>query len=90
MAQQSITIQRDTSPIRRRPWLVRWYGEYNPGTHKQKRHCRSFARRKEAEQFAKIKEKQFDNGMLRDERTITLEEFGEKFLRCRRMEISPV
>ena len=48
MAKTKITIDKDTRKGRKKPWLVRWYGQYDP-TGKQKRHCKSFLLKKEAE-----------------------------------------
>ena len=80
MAELKISIQKDMRKIRKKPYLVRWIGEYNPHTGKQKKYCKSFTKRKEAELFAQQKQDEFDAGLSRDERHISLEQLCKKFL----------
>jgi len=80
MGRESVTIQKDTRPGRNRPWLVRWHGEYNPHTGKQKRYCRSFKTRALAEQFAVQKQSELNNGEARDPVNITLQELCDQYL----------
>ena len=80
MAELKISIQKDTRKIRKKVYLVRWSGEYNPHTGKQKRYSNSFARRKEAELFVQQKKDEFEAGLARDEVKITLKNLCDKFL----------
>jgi len=84
MARSKITIQKDNRAGRTRRWLVRWYGEYDPRTDKQKRYCESFERRKDAENLAQKLQREFDDGLCRDEKKITLRELTDRFLRVKR------
>jgi len=81
MAELKISIQRDTRKIRKKPYLVRWHGDYNPHSGKQRKYCKSFAKRKEAELFVQQKQDEFEAGLSRDEVKITLKNFCEKFLK---------
>ena len=65
---------------RKKPWLVRWYGEFDVRTCKRKRHSRSFARKVEAEQFTQQLKDDFDSGLPTGIRDITLEELMGKFM----------
>ncbi|MHC5185572.1 MAG: hypothetical protein ACYSPI_15120, partial [Planctomycetota bacterium] len=80
MAELKISIQRDTRKIRKKPYLVRYYGDFNPHTSKQRRYSKSFAKRKEAERFVQQKQDEFEAGLSRDERHITLKQLCDKFL----------
>ena len=80
MAELKISIHKDTRKSRKKPYLVRWYGEYNPHTGKQKRYSKSFTKRKEAEFFVKQKQDEFEAGLSRDQRHITLEQLCNKFI----------
>jgi len=86
MAELKISIQKDTRKIRKKPYLVRWYGEYDPHKGKQKRYSKSFTKRKEAEFFVQQKQDEFDAGLSRDERHITLEQLCNKFLSVKQKE----
>ena len=79
-----ITLSRDPRPIRKKPWLVRWKGDYNPITDTQKRYSKSFAKRKEAEAFIALKSQEFEDGLSRDQVNLTLERFWEKFERSQK------
>ena len=52
MPDTNTTITKDARKGRKKPWLVRWYSEYDPTTDTQKRHSKSFLKRKLAERFA--------------------------------------
>ncbi len=84
MKRFKINITKDTRPGRKSPYLVRWYGKYDPTIDKQKRYCKSFARRKDAERFISQKQSEFDEGLPRDQRNITLEDLCEKFQRVQK------
>lgn len=80
MSDSKISIYVDKRKGRKRPYLVRWYSEFSPHTGRQKRHSRSFAKRKEAERFVQQKKDEFEAGLPRDERYITLKQLCDKFL----------
>ena len=81
MSEFKISIQRDTRKIRKKPYLVRWHGAYDPHTDKQKRYSKSFAKRKDAERFVQQKKDEFELGLSRDTVKITLKDLCEKFLK---------
>ena len=81
MAELKISIQKDSRKGRTKPFLVRWTGEYNPHTGKQKRYSKSFAKRKEAERYVQTKQDEFELGLSRDTVRITLQELCDKFLK---------
>jgi site-specific recombinase XerD len=89
MAELKISIQKDKRKIRKKPYLVRWFGEYNPHTGKQKKYSKSFAKRKEADRFVQQKQDEFEAGLSRDERHITLEQLCEKFISVNQREYTP-
>ena len=62
-------------------WRVRWFGRYNPNTGKQKRYSKTFALRKDAERFIKVKDNEFERGTPRDASTETLKEYTVRWLR---------
>lgn len=74
-----ITIIKDERPGRVKPWLVRWYGEYDVRAGKHRRYCKSFTLRKDAEQFVEEKKAEFQVGMPRDQQDITLKQLCQKF-----------
>jgi integrase len=80
MSDFNISIQKDTRNIRKKPYLVRWVGEFDPHTGKQKRYCKSFEKRNYAERFVQKKKDEFESGMSRDEVNITLDQLCTKFL----------
>jgi integrase len=61
-------------------WRVRWFGEYNETTGKQKRHSKTFALRKDAERCIKVKDAEFERGAPRDPSKVTLKEYAERWL----------
>lgn len=67
-----------------RPWLVRWFGEYDPDAEKQRHYFKSFARKRDAETFQAAKQAELDRGGTRDRpKDITMSEFAERFLESR-------
>ena len=80
MAEFKVRIYTDKREGRKKPYLVRWQGEYNPHTGTQKRYCKSFEKRKHADQFAQQKTDEFEAGLSRDQRHITLKQLCDKFL----------
>lgn len=85
-----IGIYRDLRN-KRRPWVVRWYGEYVPASGKQRRYSKAFRLKVEAEEFQAQKRKEFAEGFIpRDGMPdVTLDSICKKFLRVRRPELSP-
>ena len=86
MSDFKIWIQKDTRNIRKKPYLVRWLGEFNPHTGKQKKYSKSFTKRKDAERFVQQKTDEFGGGLPRDEQNITLEQLCSKFLKVHQRE----
>ena len=69
-----IGIYRD--PRKKKPWVVRWYGDYDPTTGKQKRYSKAFVLKGEAEAFQLQKGGEFSCGQRRDKpEKLTLENF---------------
>jgi len=75
-----IVICKDDRDIRKKPWLVRWYSDYDPIQDSRKRHCRSFSTRKLAERFVDELKYDLANGLSQDKKSITLGDFCAKFL----------
>ena len=80
MAELKISIYKDKRRKNGKPYLVRWQGQYNPPTGKQRKYCKSFAKRKDAEKFVQQKQDEFDAGMPRDQVNITLTQLCDKFV----------
>jgi integrase len=72
-------------PRKQRPWVVRWFGEYDPATGKQKRYSKSFAVKRDADSFQAQQLTEFKQGQRRDKPDeITLKEFCRNWLECLR------
>lgn len=83
-----IAIYRD--PRRKKPWVVRWRGEYDPAIGKQRFYSRAFRTKAEAEDFKSEQHHQFNKGVARDKRrTATLAGFCKDWLRTRKGELKP-
>ncbi|HOW74103.1 MAG TPA: tyrosine-type recombinase/integrase [Phycisphaerae bacterium] len=66
---------------RSRPWIVRWFGGYDPATGKQRHYSQAFATKREAEAFQAAKQAELNRGKPRDlPRDITVGEFVHRFL----------
>ena len=61
-------------------WRVRWFGSYDPNTGRQRRYGKTFALRKDAERFIKVKDAEFERGLQRDPSTETLKKYAEQCL----------
>ena len=84
-----IGIYKD-SRNRNKPWVVRWFGEYNPISGKQKRYSKSFRIRREAEDYQARKKQEFDQDSPRDKgRKVTLGDFGKEWLNFKKNELKP-
>ena len=44
------------------PWVVRWFGQYDPTNGKQRRYSKSFRLKVEAEEFQATKMQEFGQG----------------------------
>ena len=75
-----ITIGKD-SRNKKRPWVCRWFGEYDPAKGKQIRYSKSFSRKSDAEQWAAQKSVGFMRGEPLDDSKETLESFCKKWKR---------
>lgn len=64
MATTKVGLLHD--PRRKRPWIVRWFGEYEPTTEKQRRYSKAFRLKRQAEQLQAAKQAEFDAGAARD------------------------
>jgi len=73
-----------------RPWVVRWFGEYDPSTGKQSRYTKSFKLKTEAEEFVAGKTTDFKRGQKRDRPDeITLKNFCADWLKSRKAQFRP-
>ncbi len=73
-----------------RPWVVRWFGEYDPASGKQRRYSKSFRLKVAAEQFQAVKVQEFGQGARRDgTRETVLGDFLKDWLRIRKTELRP-
>lgn len=81
-----IGIYRD--PRKTKPWVVRWFGDYDPATGKQKRYSKSFHRKRDAEAFQSELTMAFKEGQQRDNPDeITLEDFCSEWLKTKSAEL---
>ncbi|MHC4266278.1 MAG: site-specific integrase [Planctomycetota bacterium] len=75
-------------PRKKHPWVVRWYGEYDPKKGKQKRYSKSFRLRRNAEEFKSEKATAFRKGRRRDRpNEITIKDFCDDWLKTKSPEI---
>ncbi len=73
-----------------KPWIVRWYGEYDPDIGKQRRYSRSFRLKIEAEEFQAVKTREFGQGFIRDRRSkVTLGNFCKEWLNTKKSDLAP-
>ena len=76
---KKVTVFKD--PRKKKPWVVRWFGEYAPITGKRKRYSRSFRRKVDAETYAAEKAVAFKQGEERDTSAEkTLKDLGDSWL----------
>jgi site-specific recombinase XerD len=69
-------------------WMVRWWGEYDPKTGKQKRYSKSFSRKKTAERFMEEKKADFEAGMSIEHDNTTLAQMCDKFIKTQKNRLS--
>lgn len=73
---------------KKKPHIIRWYGDYDPNTGKQRRYCKSFRLKVEAEQFAAQQTVEFERGRRRDKpKDISLGDYCKNWLRDRKAEL---
>ncbi len=85
MATTKVSCRKD--PRKKNPWVVRWFGEYDPATDKQRRYSKSFKLKRDAERFQAEKQAEFDKGAQRDRpKEMTLGAFCEKYMERRNHE----
>jgi len=71
------------NPRKKKTWVVRWFGEYDLATGKQKRYSKSFKKKRDAEAFKLQKEVEFGEGQRRDRpEEITLKDFCRSYMEC--------
>ena len=87
MANNGITITKDTKSGRKKIWLVRWWGTYDCATGKQPYLSKSFATKREAEKFKREKIEEFEMGMPKQHQELTLEELCTEFLSTKKNEL---
>ncbi|HUW19447.1 MAG TPA: tyrosine-type recombinase/integrase [Sedimentisphaerales bacterium] len=84
---EKIGVYRDPRN-KNKPWAVRWFGEYNPATERQRRYSRSFRLKVEAEAFQADQREAFRKGTQRDAAGKTsLSDFCDSFLRVRKADL---
>ena len=85
MATTKVSLARD--PRKKHPWIVRWFGEFDPATNKKRRYSKAFRLKRHAERLQAEKQAEFDKGGQRDRPAdITLGEFCEKYMARRKHE----
>lgn len=75
---------------KKKPWVCRWSGEYNPDTGKSKRYAKGFKLKVDAENFAAQKTVEFSHGGRRDEpKDISIGRFCADWLRDQKVQLRP-
>jgi integrase len=73
-----------------KPWVARWYGEYDPASGKQRRYSKSFKLKVEAEEFQATKRQEIRQGTPRDKaQKVTLSGFCKDWLNARKPDLRP-
>lgn len=73
---------------KKKPWVVRWYGDYDSATGKQKRYSKSFVLKRDAKAFQLQKGSEFNQGQRRDKaEKITLKSFCEQWFKTRKPQL---
>jgi len=66
-----------------RPWVVRWYGEYDPATGKEKRYSKSFELKRDAEALQANQATEFRQDWRRDKPDeVTVKDFCKSWIEC--------
>ena len=77
-------------PRRQKPWVVRWFGEYDPASGKRKFYSKSFRTKADAENFKSEQHHDFNNGLSRDKaQAVALGSFCRDYLNTRKSELQP-
>jgi len=72
-------------PRKQRPWVVRWFGEYDPRTDKERRYSKSFKLKRGAEDFQSQQMEAFKGGQQRDKpEQISLKDFLSEWLKVKK------
>lgn len=83
-----VGLYRD--PRKRKPWAVRWFGEHDPASGKQRRYSKSFRLKAEAEGFQAEKRQELGRGVSPNRPPdTTLRSFCRDWLDTRRIELRP-
>lgn len=81
----NISIYKDVR--RKKPWVVRWKGNINPATGRQKFYSKAFRTKNEAEDFKAKKHREFVKGSPRDgQKNITLGSFLKEWIEYKKSE----
>jgi integrase len=73
-----------------RPWVVRWFGEYDPAKGKQRHYSKAFAAKREAEAYRTQKQDELNRGANKDQvKDITVREFITRFLESKTLHRRP-
>jgi len=83
-----IYLEKDSRPIRKKPYIVRWVGEFDPTKGKAKCYCKSFDKRKDADNFIDQLKDDFNAGMPRDQHDISLNDLCDKFIETRKHKLA--
>jgi len=91
MSIEKVGLIYDERRAETKPWKVRWFGEFDPTTGKQRRYCRSFARKRDAESFQAELTAKFGDGATRRDppRVPPLGEFCKQWLQTKQPELRP-
>jgi len=87
MMNPNITIQKDTRKIRKKPWLVRWFGEFDLHTATRKRHSRSFPRQVDAENYVRQLKDEIDKGLTGPQKEFPVGAFLNRYLEFKKKEV---
>jgi integrase len=78
MATTKVGLLHD--PRKRKPWVVRWFGEFDPETGRQRRYAEAFRLKRDAESFQAAKQSELDKGSQRDRPVgMSLHDFCAKY-----------
>lgn len=81
-----IGLYRD--PRKKKPWIIRWYGDYDPAAGKRRRYSKSFKIKRDAEAFQLQKGSEFKDGQRRDKPgKVTLKSFCEDWFKTRKPQL---
>ena len=81
MATERVGLYHDRR--KKKPWIVRWFGEYDPVKEKERRYSKSFRLKRDAEAFQVSKQSELEGGGLRDRPAeLTVSEFKDKYLKA--------